>query len=281
MMTDYQWLACGFYALLGVGGLLVGSLTTALVPRMMHDTVGTMLTGRSRCEACGVTLRWWQLVPVLSWVLQRGKCNHCGAVVSAWYPLTELLMMGSWVLVGKRWSNWGVEMDDVLVGDVYVEMVSWGPLVLALLGVTLAVMCCVYDGRYQTVDRRLTLPFLLVAGLWAGAYSPLGWGQHALGVLVGGGFFAVQYLASRGRWLGQGDIDLGLVMGLWVGWPAVLGAVWGGYLLGMLWVLPLWAMGRLQGGAKIALGSFLMLSLVGHMGAKMGLWGWYLSTVGL
>lgn len=195
----------------------VGSFLGTLVRRLPEDR--PVLFGRSACEACGATLRARDLVPVLSWLAQRGRCRHCGARVSAFYPAVELAALA--VAIWATTETSGAAL-------LFSCLLSWGLLALALL-----------DARHFWLPDALTLP-LLAIGLAAAAWlDPAGWRWHAAGAAVGYGAFAAiawAYRAVRGReGLGGGDAKLLAVAGAWLGLAAlplvVLGAALGGLVL--------------------------------------------------
>jgi len=195
----------------------VGSFLGTLVLRLPENR--PVLFGRSACEACGTPLGARELVPVLSWLVQRGRCRHCGGRVSACYPAVELA-----ALVVAIWA--ATETGGAAL--LFSCLLGWGLLALALL-----------DARHFWLPDVLTLP-LLAIGLAAAAWlDPAAWQWHAAGAAVGYGVFtAIAWLYRRIRGsdgLGGGDAKLLAVAGAWLGLPAlppvVLGAAVGGLAL--------------------------------------------------
>lgn len=84
-------------------GLLLGSFLSVLVERW--ETKEGMLTGRSRCPQCRHQLAWYDLIPLISWILLRGRCRYCGAPIHWRYPLKELVMAG---VLGGYVARWGI-----------------------------------------------------------------------------------------------------------------------------------------------------------------------------
>ncbi len=177
----------------GFLGLVAGSFLATLVLRWPE---GRPLSGRSRCDGCGVQLEARDLVPLLSWAAFRGRCRHCGAPIPALHPALE----GAAAAVG-----------------VLAFLVQPGPTGLAgaLFGWILLALMALDLGHLWLPDR-LTLP-LLGLGLLFGAGGPA---DRLLGAAVGGGGFlaiALLYRALRGRdGLGLGDAKLMAAIGSWL-----------------------------------------------------------------
>ena len=183
-------------------GLVMGSFLATLVLRWPQAQA---LTGRSRCDACGVAVRWFDLVPVLSFLLLKGRCRACGAPIDRLHPAIEIgcALIGAlaFVAVPGPEGLWGA-------------LLGW--LLLALLAL---------DLQHYWLPDRLTLP-LLALGL-AGGIGTLP--DRLLGAGLGGGallLLALAYRHFRGRdGLGQGDVKLMAALGAW------LSFIWIGPLL--------------------------------------------------
>jgi leader peptidase (prepilin peptidase) / N-methyltransferase len=175
-------------------GLVVGSFMTVAVHRL--PTGESVVGPRSRCPSCGATIRARDNVPVLSWLLLRGRCRKCGERISVMYPLIELGTAGLVVLAAIRYSD------------------PWQAVLIAGL---LALMpgIAVIDLRHRIIPNRLTYPSMLVAALlillaWLidDAVDPV---RAALGLLLYcGGLFVV---AAVSRGMGMGDVKLAVFLG--------------------------------------------------------------------
>jgi len=190
-------------ALLGaLFGLIVGSFAATLVVRWPERSV---LAGRSSCDNCGRQLSPFELVPLVSYMWNRGRCARCSAAIAAWHPAIEAVA----ALIGGAalWVDPG-----------------WGGVAGALFGWTLLTIAAL-DLRHRWLPDRLTLP-LLVAGLGAGALGlmpPLG--DRVIGAAAGFGslwLLAWGFRRLRGRdGLGGGDPKLLGAIGAWLGWAAL------------------------------------------------------------
>jgi leader peptidase (prepilin peptidase)/N-methyltransferase len=185
----------------------VGSFLGVVIDRLPAGRA--VLVGRSRCDACGATLGAKDLVPVVSWLRQRGRCAHCQAELSTFYPIIELAALA--VALSAAW---------VLSG--------WLLLVSCGLGWTLLTAAAI-DQRHFLLPDMLTLP-LIPAGLAvAWAIDPALLMPHLAGALAGFAAFAaiaVLYRRLRRReGLGLGDAKLLAAAGAWLGWQALPGLV--------------------------------------------------------
>ncbi len=195
-------------------GLVVGSFLNVVILR--YNT-GKSLAGRSGCFVCGHKLAWHELIPVLSYFLQSGKCRSCKSEISLQYPLVELLTGVIFVLITQQF-----------VSDV--------PLLVFFLVVwALLIVITVYDLRHKIIPDGLVYALAILAGLKAlvaGDYYALLAG--ALGFL----FFASLWYFSGGRWMGFGDaklaLGLGFLLGPSLGLAGLVLSFWIGALYGLI-----------------------------------------------
>ncbi len=225
---------------LGLLGLVFGSFIATLAIRWPAGR--STRKGRSECDGCGAQLRAIELVPVVSHLLQRGRCRRCGAMIAPSHLVTELLAGAIGVTAG--WIAPGLEG---VAGAVF----GWG--LLALAAIDLA---------------AFWLPDPLVAGLaLAGLAGGLaGWGPPLLDRAIGGvagigslWLVAAAYRRLRGRTgLGGGDPKLFGAIGLWLGWRALPMTLLAASVVGLLAVLLLHLAGRRLGMAdRLPFGTLL------------------------
>lgn len=185
----------------------VGSFLGLLAARLPAGR--PVVTGRSACDTCGHTLGAPDLLPVLSWLVSRGRCRHCAAPLSATYPMIELLalLIALWSLaVLPGWLAWAG------------AGLGWALIALAAA-----------DAWHGILPDEITLP-LAAAGLAvAWAVDPALIGHHAIG--AGAGFTLVVivrelYRRLRGReGMGLGDAKLMAAAGAWAGWQGLAGVL--------------------------------------------------------
>jgi leader peptidase (prepilin peptidase)/N-methyltransferase len=205
-------------AIFAIFGLLFGSFITVVVHRIPRGE--SVVAPRSRCPRCGTQIRAWENIPVLSWLLLRGKCRRCGERISLEYPLVELATGGLFALAGA------------LIEPLYAAV-----LVAPFLGLMLAV--ALIDARWRIVPNRIVYPALAIFAVAITVGHITGGGvdilSGLLGVLVYGGPMLLVALAVPGG-MGMGDVKLAALIGLvlgslglsLVGVAAFLGIVGGG-----------------------------------------------------
>lgn len=216
----------------GVLGLILGSAVTALAWRLPRGE--SWVHGRSRCPSCGHVLGVPDLVPILSWALNRGRCRHCRTRVSVRYPLTEVLC-GTWSVL--CWRSMGPT-------PAFPFVLLWGVMLVALMSIDLEV---------QLLPDVLTYPGAVIAigvGIWSH-----GWVHVALGIAVGSGYLLAfllfwQFVLKRDG-MGWGDIKLGVMYGALLGplnaFVTIVVAAFVGSFAGLVLML------RGRGGMKTAL----------------------------
>ena len=206
-------------------GLAVGSFLNVLVFRL--NTGKSLLFGRSLCLSCKTTLNWYELLPVVSFCWQRGRCVHCGAIISFQYPLLELMSGGVFALAFLKFGLSLKLLIYILVSSIFLAITA-------------------YDLRHKIIPNQLIYP-AIVLGLISQIVATLavtssfgGWTANAPNLLAGPiffSFFALLWLVSDGKWMGFGDAKLvlaiGWLLGLSAGFAALLYGFWAGALVGI------------------------------------------------
>jgi leader peptidase (prepilin peptidase)/N-methyltransferase len=209
--------------LAGLLGLAAGSFANVVIHRVPRRE--SVVRAGSRCPACGAPVAWRDSLPLLGWLLLRGRCRCCRAPIPLRYPLVELAMGLLWFAVALRLAGAGL---------------GWAvPAYLALAFVCLVL--AVIDADTRLLPNRITYPafpvvagLLLVASLGLGDLGRLGRGLLAAAAV--GGFFLVLALISP-RSMGLGDVKLAPTLGLalgWLSWGTVAVGVFAAFLLGGL-----------------------------------------------
>ena len=200
-------------ALAAVGGLIVGSFLNVVAYRLPRGE--SLVHPRSRCPSCGTQLRALDNIPVVSWLALRGRCHHCGAPVSARYPLVELA-------------------TGVLYAAVVATQDDGARIVLGLLLVTALVPITLIDLDHRIIPNRITGPAAIVALVTIAVLDPDFLPEAVISAVAGGGFFFIAaVLYPRG--MGMGDVKLAGMLGLYLGRavaPAILIALVAGVVLG-------------------------------------------------
>jgi leader peptidase (prepilin peptidase)/N-methyltransferase len=244
-------------AVAGLYGAIIGSFLNVVIYRLPLDQ--SLVKPGSRCRNCGYSLRWFDNIPVVSWLLLRGRCRKCGTAVSWQYPLVELVTAVLFVLV--------------------VWLTPFGPLLAArLLLVCILIVLFGIDLEHQILPNSITLPGIAI-GLLFSLIAPPGWRDALIGVLVGGGIlYAIAwgyYLWRREEGMGMGDVKMLAMLGAFLGWKAVLVTLVLSSFAGAFIGLAMMAVQR--GDMKYALpfGTFLALGAVAAMFVGDPLIAWY------
>ncbi len=249
------------------GGLLVGSFLNVLVYRLPRGL--SVSTPPSACVKCGHPVRFYDNVPVLSWLLLAGRCRDCSAPIGWRYPAVEA---GTGVLFAM--IGWRYAVSPLLVALLFV----------AATGVALALI----DLEHQRLPFRITVPetavtvFLLGADAVADGTRPLGVAAMSAGIWLA--VYGGVWLVTSGRGMGLGDVALaplfGLVLG-WLGWGASLVGLAGGFVIGAAVGVALIATRRAGRRSRVPHGPFMLAGAALGLFAGHPLWEAYLGLVGL
>jgi leader peptidase (prepilin peptidase)/N-methyltransferase len=240
-----------------VFGLCIGSFLNVVIYRLPLGQ--SLATPPSRCRTCGYSLRWFDNIPVLSWVLLLGRCRQCGTRVSWQYPLVEVVTGALFVLV--------------------VWLTPPGPLMASrLLLICILIALFGIDLEHQILPNSITLPAIAI-GVLLSLIAPPGWKDALIGVVLGGGIlYAIAwgyYLWRREEGMGMGDVKMLAMIGAFLGWKAVLVTLVLSSFAGAFIGLGLMAVQR--GTMKYALpfGTFLAIGAVVAMFVGEPLIAWY------
>lgn len=249
-------------------GLAFGSFANVLVDRGQKKK---SILGSSKCDFCGYRLRWFDNVPVLSFLFLGGQCRKCKKRLSWQYPAVELGMGLLFLFVG--WQK-GFFASFLSAHDV-VE-ISF----LLFLSFLLFVIF-LWDVKYMIIPDGLVLGGVIVALAFA-TFTFLSSSCNffsldcepvsgLLGGLIVGGFFYLLFVFSKGKWIGGGDVKLGFLLGLLVGWNQAYFLLLFAYVLGALVAVPMVLFGKKGMKSKIPFGPFLVTSslIVLLFGEKM------------
>ena len=270
----------------GLLGLVFGSFVNALVWRLSQqlDKNGdpkklsakkkkelSIVSARSMCPSCKHQLSALDLVPVFSWLFLKGKCRYCKKPISAQYPLVELITAGLFALSAYAWNfdqTWMV-----------ASFITWLVILVGLVALA------VYDAKTMILPDKIIFKLYLVA--IAGLIIELLLGrppadilQIAGSVFVSGGIFYILYQVSQGKWLGGGDVKLGLLIGLLL--PNALQAALMLFLasiLGTITSILLSVNKKIERSSKIAFGPFLIASTIIVVLYGQSIIDWYLNII--
>jgi leader peptidase (prepilin peptidase)/N-methyltransferase len=239
-------------------GLAVGSFLNVCIYRLPRRE--SLNWPGSHCTSCNRPLTWYENLPLVSWLLLRGRCRTCRAAISPIYPAVE-----------------------ALTGAVFVAayfIYGWTPLLaVRLLFACAMIVLFAIDLRHHILPNAITLPGIVVGFVLSFALPP-GWLASLIGLLAGGGIlFAIaeSYYRLRGvEGLGMGDVKMLAMIGAFLGWKLMLVTLVLASFAGSLVGLGLIVSGR--GGMKLALpfGTFLAVGALVAAVAGDPFLAWYL-----
>lgn len=251
MLNDVLWIYVVFAACFGLG---MGSFMNVVVYRLyVHKSLG----GRSQCPHCQRVLPWYCLVPVVSFILLQAKCHFCKKPIALQYPLVELVTGGLYA-----------------VTTIWFITEPW-QLVWHLGMMTILVLIFVYDLKYYLIPDVFSLTGIGLAVIGQLAFG-MPWWKLALGIAVGGGVFLMQYLISRGRWIGGGDIRLGALLGAYLSWPLIVVGLFFAYVFGATVAVGLLLRSKKQFGDKLPFGTALAAAAIFTVFFGQDIMFWYL-----
>lgn len=213
----------------------------------------------SRCLACGERLRWYDLIPIISWVLTAGKCRYCHHKIGVFEPLIEITTMLFFILSYALWPWPLVSAPQIAL------FVIW------LIALGMMLLLAAYDVRWQILPDVINVPLIAIAIVFV-VVRVLVVGDVSLGSTLGsiamlGGLYGALYVVSRGAWIGFGDVKLGISLGLLLAdWRLAFIALFFANLIGCVIVLPGLLRRNLTRESKIAFGPLLIA------GALMAWW---------
>lgn len=245
--------------LLFILGLSVGSFLNVVILRLEKGE-GGILAGRSRCPKCGKILKWFELIPLVSFLIQGGKCRSCKKPISFQYPLVEFF---TGLLFSFLYWRFGLTLQFgflavissllviLFVSDLRTQMI---PDIVAYIGIGLAL--------FYILITHYPLPI-----------------NAALGAAIAGGFFALLVYPSHEKWMGKGDVKIGVLTGLLLGYPQVLVALFLSFTLGAFVGLILIATKRKTLKSQVPFGPFLITATFVTIFLGEKILEWYLGTV--
>jgi leader peptidase (prepilin peptidase)/N-methyltransferase len=221
-------------------GAVIGSFLNVCIYRIPAGE--SVVAPRSRCPHCLTTIRWYHNLPILSWILLRGRCAYCGAPFSIRYPLVEAL---TGVLFALFLYRFGLHP---------VTPVAW-LLVAALVAISFI------DLDHQIIPDVISLPGIPIGFLCSFVIPWVSWQSSLLGILLGGGILLAIALGyewlTKQEGMGLGDVKLLAMLGAFLGAPAILPIIFCASILGTVIGVPVMLVTRAGRKLAIPFGPFL------------------------
>jgi leader peptidase (prepilin peptidase)/N-methyltransferase len=246
-----------FIIIAALFGAVIGSFLNVCILRWGAEPKESVVRPPSHCPRCGIGLRWYDNVPIVSWLVLRARCRGCGAPISIQYPLIELTTALIWAFMAWRHG-------------VTLEALRGAAFATVLLGIAMT------DARAYIIPDEFSL-----GGLALGILFALAAGKQALGVALLGaavGFGMLWLVAITGEWMfkqeamGGGDIKMMAMVGAFLGWQGTLLTVFLGALIGSLIFVPLSLLGHKK---LVPFGIFLAIGAAATYLVGPAIMAWY------
>ncbi|MFA5061938.1 MAG: prepilin peptidase [Patescibacteria group bacterium] len=204
-----------FYLFIFLLGLALGSFLNSWIWRTREN----MKIGNSRsiCPACRRQLAWYENIPVLSYLFLFGHCRTCKKPIPWHFTLVELGTALIFVFVAWYHINYDVTEFRFARDIVFVSFL---------------IAIFVYDALYEIILSGVIYLAAVMGFIFNYFYLHYSLQSMLIGVAIAGGFFLLQYIVSKGSWIGGGDVRMGVLLGIWLGWPYVLVALGAAYIVG-------------------------------------------------
>lgn len=242
-------------------GLIFGSFINCLVYRLKEEKT---IMGRSFCPKCEHKLGFWDLIPLFSFIFLKRKCRYCQKKIAMQYFLAELITGLIFVFIYWFYFLSKFASFNFLALGFYL-----------IISVFLLILF-IYDFKYYLIPDIIVWPAIVIA-LGFNLLLGQGIGNLLLAGLIGLVFFGFQYFISKGKWIGEGDILLGILVGFIVGWPQILLTLFISYILGSVIGIILILFKKKNWSSKIPFGPFLVLGTWISIFCGDYIINWYLS----
>ncbi|MBZ9578068.1 prepilin peptidase [Patescibacteria group bacterium] len=210
-----------FYPIIFIFGLAVGSFLNCVIYRLAFPR------GRSFCPYCKHILSWQDLIPVLSFFILRGKCRYCLKKISWQYPLVELATGILFILI----LNYELGIMNYEFFDFRTILNS----LFLILTSCFLIIIFVYDLKHFIIPDKIIYPAIVITFLYNLILNSQFIIHNSIFAALGAAlFFLFIVLVSRGRWMGLGDVKLAFFIGLFLGFPDILIALFFAFLIGAI-----------------------------------------------
>jgi leader peptidase (prepilin peptidase)/N-methyltransferase len=227
-----------------VFGVAIGSFLNVLIDRLPNGE--NIAVGRSHCDYCHKTLRWYELIPVLSWIIQGARCRRCHKKLSWQYPCIELI--SGCIFLGLYLYQSPIDVSSLGI----LRLCVWFAIGAIFLVIT------VTDFKYQIIPDSMLVALCVVAGILS---YPIVWNVVRISLVSGVGtglFFYLLWFGTRGKGMGFGDVKLSAVLGLMLGFPGTVIALYAAFLTGAIYGVILMLQKKAGMKSRVSFGPFLL-----------------------
>ncbi|MFA5211109.1 MAG: prepilin peptidase [Patescibacteria group bacterium] len=227
-----------------VFGAIFGSFLNALEFRIKRNL--DWKTQRSFCPKCLAKIKFYDNIPLFSFLFLKGKCRNCRQKISWQYPLVELITAVLFVFVFNFFYSENI--------DLYL----WIKIIINCVIVWTMIFVFIYDFKYLEISDLITLGSAILLFVFYYIFDFRSWSSMFLSIFIGISFFGIQFLLSKGKWIGGGDIRIAIFMGVLFDWQKLLLALWLAYILGAIISIFLLVKKGKKMNSEVPLGCFLM-----------------------
>lgn len=231
-------------------GISIGSFLNVIIFRLEKEQ--SFLQGRSYCPQCKHLLKAKDLFPLLSFIWQKGRCRYCQKKISWQYPLVEFFTgLFFCLFFAKNFFFIQAELNQAILF-----------FVRDLILLCFLIIIFVYDFKYLLIPDKIVFFGIIFAILSILFFKEPNFLNSLLASFCLGSFFFFQYFFSKGKWLGQGDIGVGILMGFILGFSKMILAIFLAYLLGAIIGSILLFFQKKTLKSEIAFGPFLVIATI-------------------
>ena len=243
------------YIIIFLFGIVIGSFVNVLIYRLPKNE--NIVVVNSHCMSCEHQLKWYDLVPLFSWIFLKGRCRYCKEKISVQYPLIEAVNGFGYVLI---FLVCGLNLSSILYSICFsmlvaISVIDWRtyeiPVGLNITILTLGIIQCILDYR--------------------------NWSSYLIGMVCVSGFLFLLFIITSGRGIGGGDIKLMFAAGLLLGWKNIILALMLGCIIGS--IIHIILMKVSNKGRMLAFGPYLSAGILLAMLFGEQLISWYLNLL--
>lgn len=235
-------------------GLLIGSFLNVIIYRLPKNE--SIVLPASHCLYCGTRLKVIDLVPILSFLLARGKCRYCDKPISWQYPVVELI-------------------TGLLFLLLYVKYGINSKYVILLVLLSLLIICSMIDLKRKIIPNAITYPGIVTGLILSLFFNHISFVSALLGMVIPAGFLLLIALIIK-KGMGMGDVKLVAMIGTFIGWEYTMLGIFIGSLVGSVIGLTLIAAHKMERKTRIPFGPFISMGTVIILLYGQRLLNWYL-----
>jgi leader peptidase (prepilin peptidase) / N-methyltransferase len=244
------------YIVIFLFGLCIGSFLNVLIDRLPNGE--SVLVGRSHCDFCNKSLRWYELIPLFSFFIQKFRCRRCHKRLSFQYPLIECITGIGFVIIYTLYPDyispfWIIGLIDTLIIYAVLLVIFVADLKFQIIPDSMIIIGIIASILKLFLNMNIYLLFIIHYTFYITLLIP--YFLSALGACL---FFFLLWFFTKGRGIGFGDVKLELLLGLLNGFPGTIFALYVAFLTGAFIGVILILIGKKKWQSKIPFGPFLI-----------------------